>query len=134
MRKRCGRCGRTRLHKFFNQRRGGQLQSYCRDCHREANQAHYRGNKEAHLEKAYRRRAQLRQLINEAKTRPCADCGISYPSYVMDFDHREDKSFAISQAWRARSWSRVLSEIEKCDVVCANCHRERTWRSRQLSR
>ena len=127
MRKRCGCCGRNRLHKFFNTRRGGQLQSYCRDCQREVSQAYYRDNRGAHLDRAYRRRAHLRQLINEAKSKPCADCGVSYPFYVMDFDHRDDKSFAISQAWRTRSWERVLLEIKKCDVVCANCHRERTY-------
>lgn len=128
MRKRCGRCGRNRLLKFFNKRRASGLQSYCRDCHRAANQTHYLDNRRAHLEKAVRRRARLRQLVNEAKSRPCADCGLSYPFYVMDFDHREVKDFAISQAWRARSWAAVMAEIEKCDVVCANCHRERTHR------
>ena len=127
MRKRCGRCGKKRLIKFFNKRRGNQFHSYCRDCHKAANRIHYLNNKQAHLEKAYERRAYLRQLINEAKSKPCADCGMTYPFYVMDFDHREDKNFAISQAWRARSWSEVLAEIEKCDVVCANCHRERTY-------
>ena len=128
MRKLCGRCGRNRLSKFFNRRRENQLHSYCRDCHKAANQAHYLANKQAHLEKATKRRAHLRQLINEMKARPCADCGVTYPPYVMDFDHREDKRFSISQAWRARSWRQVLAEIEKCDVVCANCHRERTYR------
>jgi len=127
MRKQCGRCGKKRLIKFFNKRRGNQFHSYCRDCHKEANRIHYLNNKQAHLEKAYKRRAQLRQLINELKSKPCADCGVSYPFYVMDFDHREGKSFSISQAWRVRSWGEVLAEIEKCEVVCANCHRERTY-------
>src|SRR5689334_902136 len=127
MKKRCGRCGKVRLLKFFNKRRENQLQAYCQDCQKAANQSHYLNNKQSHLEKAYKRRAHLRQLINETKSKPCADCGISYPFYVMDFDHREDKNFAISQAWRSRSWSTVLAEIEKCDVVCANCHRLRTY-------
>jgi hypothetical protein len=127
VRKRCGRCGRNRLLKFFNRRRGDRLQSYCQDCHSEANRNHYLKNRQAHIDKAYRRRAHLTQLINEMKSKPCADCGVSYPPYVMDFDHREGKSFSISQAWRMRSRGEVLSEIEKCDVVCANCHRERTY-------
>lgn len=133
MRKRCGRCGKSRLLKFFNKRRGDQLQSYCRDCHKAANQAHYLGNRQAHLEKSTRRRERLRQLINEVKAKPCADCGVSYPFYVMDFDHREGKSFSISQAWRARSWGEILKEIEKCEVVCANCHRERTYNPKPAS-
>jgi hypothetical protein len=44
----------------------------------------------------------------------------------MDFDHRGNKKFMISGAWQLRPWNEVVAEIEKCDVVCANCHRERT--------
>ncbi len=127
MRKQCGRCGKKRLTKFFNKRRGDQFHSYCRDCHKEANRTHYLNNKQAHLDKAYKRRAFLREKINEAKSRPCADCGIVYPFYVMDFDHRDKKIFTISTSWRTRSWKEVLVEIEKCDVVCANGHRARTY-------
>jgi hypothetical protein len=64
--------------------------------------------------------------IRALKTVPCADCGKAYPHYVMDFDHRpgETKLFDISRhQWGAK---RRLEEAKKCDVVCANCHRERT--------
>ncbi len=49
----------------------------------------------------------------------------------MDFDHRDSstKSFMLSDVSRATVKS-LLKEIEKCDVVCANCHRERTQRRR----
>jgi hypothetical protein len=55
------------------------------------------------------------------------DCGIKYPSYVMDFDHRDPttKLFAIGAAYSVAE-KRLRDEISKCDVVCANCHRERT--------
>ncbi|MDQ3918195.1 MAG: hypothetical protein M3348_06925 [Acidobacteriota bacterium] len=68
-------------------------------------------------------------MIRSAKSRPCADCGIQYPYYVMDFDHRDGatKSFMLSEVARATAKS-LLREIDKCDVVCANCHRERTHR------
>lgn len=64
-----------------------------------------------------------------AKARPCADCGVQYPPYVMQFDHREPKTklFVIGASLFSRSLSAVLAEIEKCDVVCANCHFQRTW-------
>jgi len=127
MRKLCGCCGKNRLLKFFNKRRGNQLQSYCQRCQKTTSQIHYLTNRQTHLERAAKRRAFLRRLINEVKSKPCADCGVSYSYYVMDFDHRKDKNFSLSQAWRFHSWSKVLAEIEKCDVVCANCHRERTY-------
>ena len=61
------------------------------------------------------------------KDRPCADCGIQYPSWVMQFDHvRGEKKFDIAQASSA-SEKRLLEEIAKCEVVCANCHAERTY-------
>jgi hypothetical protein len=49
---------------------------------------------------------------------------------VLEFDHLEgeDKSFNIGQALSYRNWQSILDEIEKCDVVCANCHRRRTAR------
>lgn len=66
--------------------------------------------------------------IRAAKDVPCADCGESYPYYVMDFDHQRDKDFMLSQApTKQVSWKRIDEEIAKCDVVCANCHRQRTY-------
>jgi hypothetical protein len=53
----------------------------------------------------------------------------------MDFDHREgeEKLFAVSAGGNKvrLSQSQLLAEIAKCDVVCANCHRERTHRRKQ---
>lgn len=66
-------------------------------------------------------------VIAAAKQVPCADCGESYPPFVMDFDHRGDKEFDIGMAPTRVSMSRLLAEIAKCDVVCANCHRFRTF-------
>lgn len=80
------------------------------------------------------RKERLRVLIVAAKHRPCADCGGSFPSVCMDFDHRDpdQKGFTISQAVsRGRTEATILAEIQKCDVVCANCHRIRTERQRR---
>jgi hypothetical protein len=76
------------------------------------------------------RRAEIRAIIEQAKARPCSDCGRSYPGFVMDLDHvRGEKSFSLSKAVQ-RAFSVTLDEIRaeiaKCDVVCANCHRIRT--------
>ncbi len=69
----------------------------------------------------------MRAVIDAEKARPCGDCGIQYPSYVMDFDHvRGVKLFDIGSATRF-SRDIVFAEMDKCDVVCANCHRERTY-------
>ena len=78
--------------------------------------------------------SKIRDYVQQAKFKPCADCGIQYPFYVMEFDHvRGEKKFNIS-SWPGKSLKTVKEEIEKCEVVCSNCHAHRTWsRSFNLS-
>lgn len=93
---------------------------------------HYEANKEKIKARAIEHRKNIRKqiqnLVRESKQVPCADCGESYPSYVMDFDHRGDKAFNVG-AWsrHVNTVNAVRAEIDKCDIVCANCHRERTF-------
>ena len=80
----------------------------------------------------------LQRMVKDIKANtPCVDCGVLYPPYVMDFDHR-DPSTKIDKVSRLASQTtsreRLLAEIEKCDLVCANCHRERTYFCYQLQR
>ncbi len=73
----------------------------------------------------------VREVIARSKMKPCFDCRVQYNPWVMQFDHRNpiDKSFGIGGFMRYKvSLDKVLKEIEKCDVVCANCHAERTHR------
>ena len=66
--------------------------------------------------------------MRSLKTEPCTDCGVTYPPYVMDFDHvRGDKLFTIGMSTQTKSKQQILDEAAKCDVVCANCHRKRTY-------
>jgi hypothetical protein len=62
----------------------------------------------------------------------CQDCGehfIGYPG-VLDFDHvRGEKAFVLGDS-SGRNIGSVIAEVEKCDVVCSNCHRIRTARRR----
>lgn len=65
--------------------------------------------------------------LDALKDVPCFDCGVRYPPYVMDFDHRNpEEKFSGLNLMKTYSRTKVLEEIAKCDVVCANCHRERT--------
>ena len=64
-------------------------------------------------------------LIEYFESHPCVECGEADP-IVLEFDHLRDKSFAIGPELAKRSWQAILDEIEKCEVVCANCHRRRT--------
>lgn len=74
-------------------------------------------------------------MVQGAKNVPCTDCGERYASYVMDFDHVIGvKSFGIGTRLGIHSDTSLIAEIAKCEVVCANCHRERTFRRMISSR
>ena len=67
------------------------------------------------------------RIIQAAKDCPCIDCGITYPSFIMHFDHRNpSQKFRNVSAMATYSEKRIRMEIAKCDVVCANCHGLRT--------
>lgn len=73
--------------------------------------------------------AKNREYVLTCKDGPCMDCGIKYPPYVMHFDHRpdEEKLFGLAKM-ATRGLDKIKAEIAKCDLVCANCHAERTHR------
>jgi hypothetical protein len=92
---------------------------------------HYQKNRAALISRAadfsQRNRQVLRAYVEGVKSQPCKDCGVSYPPYLMDFDHRGDKIRNVSDmAHRSVGLETLKAEIAKCDVVCANCHRIRT--------
>lgn len=89
---------------------------------------HYARNRADYQERNRQRRERLRSVIEEAKNRPCFDCGERHPYYVMDFDHRDpaEKRHNVGAVHHFGSVKALRAEIAKCDVVCANCHRERT--------
>lgn len=76
-------------------------------------------------------RKRRRSYLWSQKSRPCMDCGGTFPAEAMDFDHVEEKSFSIATGGMRKSFSELQSELQKCQVVCANCHRVRTSRRRR---
>lgn len=91
---------------------------------------HYERNREKYLKKAKDKRADIREFIKSKKNKPCMDCSVHYPTHIMQFDHISgEKLFNIGE-WSAvgKGKKQIENEIEKCDVVCANCHAERTYK------
>lgn len=127
------RCTECRLLKRLNQfdKKRGSLRSNCKACVSKYTKEHYLKNKQYYLEKATRNRILARQKLRKLLygyylSHSCVDCGETDP-IVLEFDHIEKKSrgIAIMMA-RAMSWSKILEEIAKCEVVCSNCHKRRT--------
>lgn len=145
--KTCSRCSRALPRTEFSKMRKAKdgLQSYCKACssayvaerraacaktrnrHREAQRRFRERNPDYVNMKAAERYARRRELVDGYKRVPCADCGERYPTCCMDFDHvRGKKRFNIASGL-SRSNKALIQEIGKCDVVCANCHRIRTF-------
>lgn len=96
---------------------------------REYQRKHYESNKQYYIDKATERRIESANEVRQLKeSSPCMDCGIFYPHYVMDYDHRPgvEKIDSPSQVLANKGLAAFMAEIEKCDLVCANCHRART--------
>lgn len=131
--KTCSKCKVSKPVTQFNFKNtaAGVHQSYCRECGKLLTRSHYKQNKRQYLDRNVRSYMKRRELVRQIKSRACADCGIQYPFYVMDFDHRqgETKEYELNRIDRMTKRA-LLREIEKCDVVCANCHRVRTYKRR----
>jgi hypothetical protein len=70
-------------------------------------------------------------LLDQLRAVPCKDCGDRFAPCSMDFDHR-DPATKVRSVTRmiVGTIERLLAEVEKCDIVCANCHRLRTFERR----
>ena len=74
-----------------------------------------------------------RKNFEALKDKPCLDCGNRFPAECMDFDHvrGEDKKINVAAAWRWMTPEDLQVEVDKCDLVCSNCHRTRTKKRKQ---
>src|SRR3982751_3267445 len=73
-----------------------------------------------------KRRRKLKTLAVEYKGGKCERCGYKNCIEALDFHHLDntDKSFSISKDGSTRGWEKIKVELEKCILLCANCHRE----------
>jgi hypothetical protein len=95
-----------------------------------AQQAWYQRNKELTNRRTREKRSSARTFITNYKLEhpTCTDCKIDYPPHILDFDHLGDKSFQIGGSPHGgRSIESIKLEIAKCEIVCSNCHRHRTF-------
>lgn len=130
--KKCNKCGTEKPINDFNSKGVGKLQPYCRSCDNKHAREYYAKNKDKVKSQSNRARrirvANLSKEIRQLKeSTPCLDCGRNYPYYVMDFDHvKGEKLGNISHMISGGVSKKVREEIEKCEIVCSNCHRIRT--------
>ncbi len=129
--KRCPKCDQPKhVNQFgWKNQAKGLRDVYCRTCRRTYNRSHYDRNKSAYRARNRRANERQREWLRTLKVGPCVDCRKKYPPCVMDFDHRDPTGKIANVSVMIQRWNskkKVLAEIAKCDLVCANCHRLRT--------
>lgn len=94
---------------------------------RAASKRHYLANKQSYIDRNKKYRKTIQNYVKSIKEdSPCLDCGVKYPYYVMDFDHLDNKEFGVNFLSATGRIAALKKEIEKCELVCSNCHRKRT--------
>lgn len=127
--KKCKACEVEKpLSEFYKYQRRGGVTYYarCKPCHYAYIKATRPEGERARNRRASRQNAQ--DYVNQVKYVPCTDCGKQYHPYVMDLDHvRGVKVKNVAKMIGRSSMEALKEEIAKCEVVCSNCHRIRTW-------
>jgi hypothetical protein len=105
----------------------------CANCHRKREHKRYLQNNKSPVHLSPRQKKN-KEIIEQAKNRPCADCGGEFSSWQKDFDHvKGQKAERVGYMAMSGSTEALLAEIAKCEVICAVCHRIRTFsRNKQV--
>ncbi len=111
-------------------------EAICKRCRSAISKAHYVQNKESYLKRVgdnnRLRKKDIRSFYWLQKDKPCTDCGVKYQPWIMHFDHldatEKEKDVSKLAGNRAANKNRILAEIAKCELVCANCHADRTYK------
>ena len=115
------------FNKKFDTKDG--FQTICKKCISLSHREHYLKRTDYYKDKSkisrpkYRKR-NLQHIIDYLKQNPCVDCGETDP-IVLEFDHRGDKEYDVSKLVSC-ALNKIIKEIAKCDVRCANCHKRKT--------
>jgi len=123
----CSKCKNKKPLSEFNKHERG-LTAWCKDCVRERSRQYYKEKSNVLKEKRKHYYEQKRQWFNEyKKTLKCSKCDENHIA-CLEFHHLnpKEKDFTISEALQRLNLNKdlILKEIEKCEVLCSNCHRK----------
>jgi len=125
MDKTCNKCHLTKdvneFHKATDNHDG--LQHFCKICKKAIDRARYLSTDKKSV--CRKRAVNMQSIITEIKRAAgCKYCTEKDP-VALDFHHtNKDKEFNIGRGGKSMSLDKLLKEIQKCEVICANCHRK----------
>jgi len=129
--KTCNKCNTEKPENefAFKNKSKGKLNAYCKECHKNYSKQHYKDNLDYYNKKSKKSTAIIiannSELINSYKSKGCKYCPENDPC-CLDFHHVDSKSkeFDIGKGKRNFSVKKIENEIQKCEVLCSNCHRK----------
>ena len=125
--KQCTQCRETKDISEFASHPTQGTQSCCKLCQRAVSAEWYKNNKKRQQKNVQLNKQRLKECLVEHKRRlSCSVCSES-ESICLDFHHLDpkEKDFNIAEAsFNGKGWSTILKEINKCVVLCSNCHRK----------
>lgn len=108
--KKCANCLEFKNLNNFNKKNENTYQSYCKKCQNERRYNIFKNNK---------------LILLEEFGNKCSKCGYNKNTAALEFHHIDPlkKDFNLGKA-RSINISKLRQELEKCILICANCHRE----------
>lgn len=131
--KKCSVCGEIKpLTEFaLNKSRKDGLASDCKSCRKIYRDNHYKNNKEYYKNKAKEYRKRKTKEFEEFKeTLKCSLCGENRP-WCLDFHHINPEEKEVEVVKLIEAPNKIKKEIEKCIVLCANCHRDLHYKNKR---
>jgi|ERR1035437_2383710 hypothetical protein len=135
----CSRCKENKNVIEYASHNTKGFQSHCKECQRDEKRIerknHYDRVRTRERKNARALHEKNAELLYKLKDRPCKDCEKQYWPWQMDFNHVKGiKEFSIDMATvKDFSKQRILLEVSKCEIVCANCHSDKTLKDIVLS-
>lgn len=123
----CNKCDTYKSVDDFhkNPKKKDGIQTMCKECRKVYHKKHYEKNKGRYTNQNVAIRKRNKDFINRYKrTQKCSRCPETR-WYVLDFHHLDKKDVEVSvMVNKCFSLKKIKEEIRKCEIVCANCHRE----------
>ena len=128
----CNKCGKTFPNRIVidGKLRILNRRKYCLECSpfgkHNTKRLEIHAEKRNNSEAVAKRRKNMKMKAIEYKGGKCCICGYDGYSGALEFHHinSDDKEFGISERGWTISWERIRREVDKCILVCSNCHKE----------